>query len=53
MPCKRLSLSIGGLLGNLKGVRLTGFLREKKKYVWIPFMDPEDIKILSLGPSGT
>jgi hypothetical protein len=30
MPCKRVSLSIGALLGNLERVRLLGFLREKK-----------------------
>jgi hypothetical protein len=24
-------------------------LREKKKYIWVPFLDPEDIKILRLG----
>jgi hypothetical protein len=39
------SLSIGTLLGNLEGVHLSGFLREKKKYIWAPFLDPEDIKI--------
>jgi hypothetical protein len=49
MPCKRLSLSIEALWGNLEGVRLTGFLTENKKYIWVPFMEPEDIKILSLG----
>jgi len=36
-------------MGNLEGVRLPGILREKKKYIWVPFLDPEDIKILSLG----
>jgi hypothetical protein len=25
------------------------FLREKKKYIWVRFLDPEGIKILSLG----
>jgi len=49
MPCERLSLSIGALLGNLESVRLPGFLREKKKYIWVNFLDPEDIKILILG----
>jgi len=49
MPCKWVSLSIGTLLGNLEGVHLPGFLREKKKYIWVPFLDPEDIKILRLG----
>jgi hypothetical protein len=46
MPCKQVSLPIGALLENLEGVCLLGFLREKKKYVWVPFLDPEDIKIL-------
>jgi len=49
MPYKRVSLSIGALSGKLEGVRLAGLLREKKKYIWVPFLDPEDIKILSLG----
>jgi hypothetical protein len=30
MPCKRASLLIGALLGNLEGVHLPGLLREKK-----------------------
>jgi len=30
MSCKWASLSIGALLGNLKGFRLLGLLREKK-----------------------
>jgi hypothetical protein len=38
--------SKGALLGNLEGVRLTEFLREKKKYSHFPFLDAEDIKIL-------
>ena len=49
MPCRRLSLSIGAMLGNLEGVRLLGLLGEKKEYIWVPFLDPEDIKILFLG----
>jgi hypothetical protein len=53
MPCKWVPLSIGTVLRNLKGVHLPGFLREKRKYIWVPFLDPEDIKILSLGPTGT
>jgi len=27
------------------GVHLLLFLREKKKYIWVRFLDPEDIKI--------
>jgi len=49
MPCRRVSLSIGALLGYLEGVCLPGLLREKKKYIWVPFLDPEAIKILSPG----
>jgi len=37
-----------GLLGNVEGVCLLGFLREKKKYTWVPFLEPEDNKILNL-----
>jgi hypothetical protein len=47
MPRKQVSLSIGALLKNLEGVCLPGLLREK--YIWVPFLDPEAIKILSLG----
>jgi len=47
MPCEWVSHSIGALLGNLEGVRLLGLFREK--YIWVPFLDPEGIKILSLG----
>jgi len=49
MPCKRVSLSVRALLGNLVVVGLPGFLREKKTCMWVPFLNPEDIKILSLG----
>jgi hypothetical protein len=48
-PCKRVSLSIGDMLGNLKGICLLGCFERKVKYIWVPFFDPEDIKILSLG----
>jgi hypothetical protein len=33
----------------MEGVRLPGLLKKKKKYIWVPFLDQEDIKILSLG----
>jgi len=49
MPCKRASLSIGAPLGNLEGIRLPGLFERKGKYIWVLFLDPEDIKILSLG----
>jgi len=50
MPCRRVSFSIGALLGNLEGFRLPELLREKRKYIWVPFFGPEAIHILSLGP---
>ena len=49
MPCRQLSLSIGAPLGKLEWVRLMGILREKKSYIWVPFLHTEVIKILSLG----
>jgi len=49
MPCKHVSLSIGALLANLEGIRLPGLFERKGWYIWVLFLDPEDIKILSLG----
>jgi hypothetical protein len=49
MPCKRTSLVIGPLLGNLEGGSFAGAFERKEKYIWVPFLDPEAIKILSLG----
>ena len=49
MPCTRACLCIGALLGNLEEVRLPGLLVRKEKYFWVLFLDPEAIKILSLG----
>jgi len=43
MSCNRVSLSTGVLLGNLEVVHLPGPLREKLKYIWVSFLDPEDI----------
>jgi hypothetical protein len=45
MTCKQDSLSIGALLGNKKGVRLPGIVKEK--YIWVPYLDPEvkDFKV--------
>jgi hypothetical protein len=48
MPYKRVFLSIGAPLGNLEGIRLPGLLEKRGWYIWVPFLDPEDIKILSL-----
>jgi len=53
ISCKWVSLSIGSPLGNLEGIRLPGLFERKRKCIWVPFLDPEDIKILSLGPPGT
>ena len=36
MPCRRASLSIGALLGNLEGVRLPGLLREMNSISGFP-----------------
>jgi hypothetical protein len=49
MPCKWVSLSIGAPMGKLQGIHLLGLFERKGKYIWVPFLDPEDIKILSLG----
>ena len=49
LPCRQVSLSTGVPLGNLDGIHLLGLLRKKKQYIWVPFMGPEVIKILSLG----
>jgi len=49
MPCRQVSLSIQVLLGNLEVDHLPRLLREKKKYIWVPSLDPEAITILSLG----
>jgi len=33
----------------LEGIRLPGLFERKEKHIWLPFLDPEDIQILSLG----
>jgi len=48
MPCKQVSLSIGSPMGNLDGIFLPGLSERKGKYIWVAFLDPEEIKI-SLG----
>jgi hypothetical protein len=48
-PRKRIYLSIGAQFGNLEGIRMPGSFEKKGKYIWVPFLDLEDIKILSLG----
>jgi hypothetical protein len=49
MPCKQVSLSIGTPSGNWKGFSCRDVFEKKGKYIWVPFLYPEDIKILSLG----
>jgi hypothetical protein len=46
MPCKQVSLSIGALMGNMEGGSFAWIFERKKKYIWVPFLDPEDTKIL-------
>ena len=49
-PCKWRALSIGALLGNLEGVRLKGFFREKETaYLGSFFCEQEGIKFKSGG----
>jgi hypothetical protein len=45
MPCMWVSLSIGAPLENVEGICLPGLFKGKVKYIWVPFLDPEDIKI--------
>jgi hypothetical protein len=49
MICKRLSLSIGFPLGNREGIRLQGIFERKGEYIWVPFLDPEGIKVFKAG----
>jgi hypothetical protein len=49
MPCKRVSLPIGAPFGSVDGIRSPGRFERKGKYIWVPFLDPEDIQILCLG----
>jgi len=35
--------------GTVQGFVCQDVLREKENYMWVPFLDQEDIKILSLG----
>ena len=43
------STTIGVGYGNLEGIRLPVLFERKEKYIWVPLMDPDAIKILSLG----
>jgi hypothetical protein len=41
------------MLGTLEGIRFPGIFKRKRKFIWIPFLDTEGFKVLSMGPSGT
>jgi hypothetical protein len=49
MPCKRASLSIGALVGDPGGGSFAGTFKRQEMYIWVPFLDLEVIKVLSLG----
>jgi hypothetical protein len=49
MPCKQVSLFLGAPLGNLEEIRLPEHFERNGNYIWVPFLDPEDIRISSLG----
>ena len=49
MPYKGVSLSIGAPLRNLEGIRLPELFEWEGWFSWVLFLDPDDIKILSLG----
>jgi hypothetical protein len=43
------SVSIGApLLGDMEGICLPGRFERKREYIRVPFLDPEDIRILSV-----
>ena len=49
MPCKQVSLSIGGPDGEIGESLFAGTFEKKAKDIWVPFLDPDGINILSLG----
>jgi len=50
VPCKRVSLSIGAPLLYLERVCLPDrFERKEEKHILVPFLDQDNIKILSVG----
>ena len=50
MPCKQASLPLHrGPAGEPGGGSFVGTFQRREKYIWVPFLDPEVIKILSLG----
>jgi hypothetical protein len=48
MPCKRASLHLGPV-GEPGGGLFAETSERKEKCIWVPFLDPEAIKILSAG----
>jgi len=38
-----------GPVGERGGGSFAGTFERKEKYIWVPFLDPENIKVLSLG----
>jgi len=38
-----------GPVGEPGGDLLPGLFKRKRRYIWFPFLDPDDINILSLG----
>jgi hypothetical protein len=36
-------------LGNPERIHVPGLFERKGEYIWVPFLDPENINILSLG----
>jgi hypothetical protein len=47
-----MSLSVGGPTGEPGGDSLAGTFGRKVQYIWVSLLDPEDVKILSLGAIG-
>jgi hypothetical protein len=49
MSCRQVCHSIGAQLGNMEVICLPRLLERKGKNIKVPLLDPEDIKIVSLG----
>ena len=49
MPCKRVSIPLRATMVNLEGIRLPGLFEKKGWYIWVPFLEPEDTEVLTLG----
>jgi hypothetical protein len=44
-----MGISIGGPVGETGGSSFTRTFERKENYIWVPFLDPERIQILSVG----